>query len=317
MSRHFNRLGHKIIANDNLYFCCILAKATLLINDEPTFFKLMNSEEIPKQKIGKFSPKPYDFVLYYLNHLPEIKGFIFNEYSPGGTSTKQCVRRYFIDSNAKKIDAIREKIKDWGSKGLLSEGEEALLIADLMRATNKVANIAGTYGYFLKEWDPRTKNELTLRRSQIIKSNKEHEVYNEDANQLVENINCEVLYLDPPYTWRHYGAYYHILETIARWDKPEVSGMAGLRPWENSRSRYCHREEAADALMELIQKAKADHIFLSYNDEGLIPHEKICEILSTRGEVVSLAMPYRRYRSHNNDEIKNKVLERIYYVKTK
>jgi adenine-specific DNA-methyltransferase len=317
VSRHFKRLGYEVTANDNLVFCSELAKAVLLVNEEPQFPKLVDSGLITLDKeIEGLSPKPYDFVLDYLNRLPGIKGFIYEEYSPEGTLGKNYVRRYFTEFNAQKIDAIRQKIADLSSLGFLSEAEESLLIADLIKATNKVANIAGTYGYFLKDWDRRAYNSLTLTRSRIIKSNKQHKVYNSDANNLVSHINCRLLYLDPPYTWRHYGAYYHILETIARWDKPKVVGMSGIRPWEDSKSRYCYREDAADALAELIGKAKAEHIFLSYNDEGLITHDTILKILSTRGEPSLQTISYRRYQSHNENNTRSKVMERIYYVRT-
>jgi adenine-specific DNA-methyltransferase len=317
VSRHFKRIGYEITANDNLTFCSVLAKAVLLVNDEPQFLELLSSGKIAiRKEIEGLSPKPYDFVLDYLNRLLGIKGFICNEYSPEGTSGTNYVRRYFTEYNAQKIDAMRQKIMDWSNLGLLSEAEEVLLIADLIKATNRVANIAGTYGYFLKDWDQRAFNSLTLTRSRIIKSDKQHKVYNTDANELVSHIDCNLLYLDPPYTWRHYGAYYHILETMARWDKPKVTGLSGIRPWEDSKSRYCYREEAADALAELIEKAKAEHIFLSYNDEGLIAHETILKILSTRGKPSWQAISYRRYRSHKENNTRSKVMERIYYVGT-
>lgn len=317
VSRHFKRMGYEVTANDKLAFCSDLAKAVLLVNDEPRFSKLLDSEEITiNREIEGLSPKPYDFVLDSLNRLSGIEGFMYDEYSPEGTSGKEHVRRYFTGSNAKRIDAIRQRIADWADHGLLSEAEEALLIADLIRATNKVANIAGTYGYFLKDWDRRAFKSLTLMRSRIIRSEKQHRVCTSDANELVSRVDCKLLYFDPPYTWRHYGAYYHILETIAKWDRPKVTGMSGIRPWEESKSRYCYRDEAADALSELIQKAKAEHLFLSYNDEGLVTHEAILKILSTKGKPSWQAIYYRRYRSHGENNTRSKVMERIYYVRT-
>ena len=157
------------------------------------------------------------------------------------------------------------------------------------------------------------KKPLTLLKSRIIPSSKTHYVFNEDANILVKRIIPDILYLDPPYTWRHYGAYYHILETIAKWDSPKVNGSSGLRAWEGSKSRYCYRNEALDALSELIQNANFNHLFLSYNSEGLITHEQILKIISKVGVPVIYEINYRRYKSHPN-EIENTVKERVYYV---
>lgn len=313
VSKHFKKLGYSVVANDNLVFCSLLAKATLLINEEPKFVKLIESKEIPTNSLGKILAIPYDHVLEYLNKLSGTAGFIYNEYSPT-KGDKIYQRKYFAEKNAKKIDSIREKINKWQIDNLITDAESALLISDLIRATNKVANIAGTYGYFLKEWDPRAEKDLVLRRSEIIPSNKQHLVYQEDANELVKRIKCDILYLDPPYTWRHYGAYYHILETIARWDNPKVKGLSGLRPWEDSKSRYCYRNDALNALQELVENSNANHIFLSYSNDGMISHEQICKILESFERPKIHEIKYRRYKSSNGIK-ENVVMERIYYVK--
>jgi adenine-specific DNA-methyltransferase len=312
----FKKLNYKVIANDNLAFCATMAKASLQINEEPLFSSLLNSREIEHQITNNLFTTSYDKVLAFLNQLPGTEGFIFKEYSPGGTCEKKFNRKYFTDENAKKIDAIRNKIYEWSTSKLLTEAEEALLLTDLLRATNKIANIAGTYGYFMKDWiDARVWRPLTLVRSPIIKSNKEHLVYQMDANELIKKIKCDVLYLDPPYNWRHYGAYYHILETIVKWDNPKIEGMSGLRSWEETKSRYSYRNQALNALVELLKNAKAEHLFLSYNNEGLISNEEICKALSTFGYLSIEEIPYKRYKSNNGGAQEIKVKERIYYVK--
>ena len=314
VSRLFKQLGKRVVANDNLRFCYVLAKAVLAINEEPQFERLIGSGEICDRETVKLFSTPYDRALCYLNELSGAPGFIFREYSPSGTTESASPRRYFSDANAQKIDAIRTQIARWEQARLLSEAEACLLISDLMRATNRVANIAGTYGCFMKRWDPRAHRPLTLQRSRIIPSPHRHEVFCTDAHSLAKERYFHVLYLDPPYTWRHYGAYYHILETIARWDEPTVAGLTGLRPWEESKSRYCDRSDAVNALGELVASAKCKHLFLSYHSEGLITHKQIMEILALRGEPACSEVNYRRYRS-NTGGTKNKTLkERLYYV---
>lgn len=310
VSRHYKKLGHSIIANDSLTFCSMFAKASLLVSKEPHFFNLMSRHRLTKQILQN----PYDAVLNYLNSLCGKKGFVFNEYSPEGSSSKEFGRKYFTKNNAIKIDAIRDEIEMWYEEKLIAREEYALLISDLLRACNKVANIAGTYGYFLKKWDPRTNKNLHLIRSSIIPSEQHHQVYNEDTDALVGNIECDILYLDPPYTWRHYGAYYHILESIAKWDKPKVYGQSGLRPWKNNSSKYCYRGQALAALDNLIDNSKATHIFLSYGSEGLMQHQDICDILSSFGKLNVCEVVYRRYKSRKASNAKTTVQERIYHV---
>ena len=47
-----------------------------------------------------------------------------------------------------------------------------------------------------------------------------------DSNELVKNIEADLVYIDPPYNSRQYCDAYHLLENVARWEKPEVFGVA-------------------------------------------------------------------------------------------
>jgi adenine-specific DNA-methyltransferase len=316
VSRLFKQLGKRVTANDSLHFCYVLAKASLEINSEPQFERLLERGETGTRKDTKLFASAYDHVLAYLNDVPGKSGFIFREYSPGG-SADTYQRRYFSDANAQKIDAVRDQIEHWQESELINETEACLLISDLMRATNRVANIAGTYGCFMKHWDQRAYKPLTLERSSIVPTSQHQEVFCADAYDVVKDHWFDVLYLDPPYTWRHYGAYYHVLETIAVWDNPVVTGLTGLRPWEENRSRYCDRSNAVSALHDLVSVAQCEHLFLSYNSEGLITHKEIMEILSARGEAVCSEVSYRRYRSNNGGTAKKRLKERLYYVQAR
>jgi len=122
-------------------------------------------------------------------------------------------------------------------------------------------------------------------------------VHNTDANELIRRITCDVLYLDPPYNHRQYGANYHVLETIAAYDRPAVSGVSGLRPYY--RSDYCRRDAVAEAFRGLISAARAKHILVSYNDEGVLPIRDLREILGTRGPVKTFETAHSRFKADN------------------
>ena len=108
--------------------------------------------------------------------------------------------------------------------------------------------------------------------------------------------NCDVLdvkcspedtvYLDPPYTKRQYAAYYHILETIALGDEPEVDGVCGIRPWQHIASDYCYKVRAAKALARLVAQIPARRVFLSYSTEGHVPLPALGEVLQATGTVI-------------------------------
>ena len=197
MSRLFKSLGNRVTANDNLRLGYVFGQAALNISDEPFFSRLSSSGEIGAGESGLLPPTNYDRVLGHLNALRGEEGFIFREYSPGGSSQSDHERQYFSDENARKIDGIRREIQRWKHANLLDEAELCLLLVDLMRAVNRVANIAGTYGFFMKQWDPRAQRQLRLERSPIHRSPFRHHVFCKDANEIVREIEFDAIYLDP------------------------------------------------------------------------------------------------------------------------
>ena len=139
-----------------------------------------------------------------------------------------------------------------------------------------------------------------------------HTVWNCDANELVGRVEAPIIYADPPYTKRQYSAYYHILETIARNDRPEIGGKTGLRNWKEHSSRYCYRRSAGKALEELLERARCQYFFLSYNSDGQIPHEEIRSIMARFGETRYWEVPYKRYKSNSAVSRKPPLTERLY-----
>lgn len=89
--------------------------------------------------------------------------------------------------------------------------------------------------------------------------------YNLDANELIKNIEGDLLYLDPPYNSRQYCDAYHLLENVARWEKPEDYGIARKMDRTSIKSNYC-KTSATKFLEDLIENAKTKYILLSYNN---------------------------------------------------
>ena len=293
--------GYHVIANDLLSQSQVSARALLCNNPHPEFGPLVDTaeglEEVPDMFLQRSG---YSRVLSYLNQIPGREGFFYNQYSPEGTEHLDEPRQYFTTDNAKKIDACRAQIKSWNEQGLLTPDEHALLLYDLIKATNEVANIAGTYGAYLKTWYERAKEPLELTPTNIPAGPTEHEIYQRDANELAKEIDVDAVYLDPPYTKRQYASYYHIPETIAEEDEPNVSGKTGLRPWEEKSSDYCHKRRAGDELADLIDALSAEYIFLSYSDEGHISESELETILSDFGTVTRHEFNHARFKSNEN-----------------
>jgi adenine-specific DNA-methyltransferase len=93
------------------------------------------------------------------------------------------------------------------------------------------------------------------------------------------------VYFDPPYTKRQYAAYYHILETIAMGDEPEVDGVTGLRPWKHLASDFCYRKRALGALVSLMRDCAAGRVLLSYSSEGHVARDELVAALAPLGQL--------------------------------
>lgn len=309
VSAFMRQRGYTVTANDSLLVCATFAEAALLTDRHPTFDGLAREGIVSRPLLYR-----YQEVIDILNGLAPVRGFMFRTYSPASQGEHSEARMYFTEANAGLLDAVRQKIREWDP--VLTSAERALLRVDLVRAANQVSNIAGTYGCYLKTWKARALSSLILKPSTLLLAGPTGSVFRGDANELAPHVTAEVVYADPPYTKRQYAAYYHVLETLVTGDEPDVSGSTGLRPWEHAASDYCYRHKAPAALEHLLTGLDgAAHFFLSYNEDGQIPHEKILKILGDRGQVSVHEFSMKRYKSSNRKHKGDHVLERLYHVK--
>lgn len=306
--------GYHVVANDLLAQSQVSARALLCNSPEPAFQSLLATQDDVVESADMFLQRSgYSRVLSYLNQLSGEEGFFYQQYSPEGTTDREEPRQYFTAANAKHIDACRAQIKAWNEADLLSPAEHALLLYDLIRATNEIANIAGTYGAYLKTWYDRAKEPLELTPADIPAGPTEHQIHQRDANELAGELSVDAVYLDPPYTKRQYASYYHIPETIAEEDTPDISGKTGLRPWEEKSSDYCHKRRAGDKLTELLDSLTASYIFLSYSDEGHITESELETILNGFGTVSRYEYDHARFKS-NDGAASGDLTESIYCI---
>ena len=302
VSTFFKQKGLKVISNDLLYFSYVLNRGSLCINKSPSFSNLGIQEP-----------------LEYLNNLTiESSGidiedcFIFQNYSPN----KKCNRMYFQNKNAIKIDIIRLTIEKWFVENKLNEEEYYYLLATLVSAVPYVSNITGVYAAYLKHWDKRTFNDLRLKAPEIIKSRKKHLAFNEDSSKIINKIKSDVCYIDPPYNERQYLPNYHILETIAKYDYPEIKGVTGMREYDDVKSEFCQKSKVKQAFENLLDNINSKYIIISYNNESLLSTKDMLDLLKKYGKPESIELyeyEYRRYKNKipNN---KNGLKEQIYFI---
>lgn len=311
---HFKRKGYTVYANDIQYYSFVLNKHYVGNHKYMPFSGLLAT--IKNLRDYKTAER-MDVVCNYLNSLKGKKGFIYKNYCAGGTQSGEVQRQYFSDENGMKCDAIRQKIEQWKKDFKITNNEYYFLLASLLEAIDKKANTASVYGAFLKKLKKSADTTMLFKPANLIINDQEHKVFNEDINTLVQKIEGDILYLDPPYNQRQYSTNYHLLETIAKYDSPEVNGITGLRDYSDQKSLYCSRLQVKKAFKDLIMSAKTKYIFLSYNNEGLMSHKDIKEIMSQRGKYGYFTQEYGRFKAdkNSNRNIKaEKTMEYLHYV---
>ncbi|MDQ3801135.1 MAG: DNA adenine methylase [Acidobacteriota bacterium] len=286
IGRSFKTESKKVIANDIEYYSYVLNQNYI-----------GNHKEIKGTEL-----------IDELNALEGIEGFIYKNYCAGSGSGRQ----YFSDENGRKIDAIRQKIEEWKKVSRINENQYYFLLASLLENADAVANTASVYGAFLKHLKKSAQRPLVLTPAFFDLNDAEHEVYNEDANYLINKIEGDVLYLDPPYNGRQYGANYHLLNTIARYDQFIPNGKTGLRNY--TRSLYCQKNEVADVFENLIRKARFKHIFLSYNNEGLMSEKDVKRIMERYGKYDLTTTGYQRFKADKTENRNHKATETVEYL---
>lgn len=279
IGRKFKTKAKKVIANDLEYYSYVLNKNYI-----------ENHQPIPdKEKYIEF-----------LNHIEPVEGFIFKNYCMEGGSGRQ----YFSDENGKKIDAIRNQIETWKKNNEISDNLYYFLLASLLESADKVANTASVYGAFLKRLKRTAQKNIILEPAEFIINGSKHQVYNMDSNELIKIIEGDILYLDPPYNTRQYGANYHLLNTIALSDNFEPKGKTGLRNYQ--KSKYCSKAHVKTAFEELIKNAKFNFLFLSYNNEGLMSVKEVKSIMSKYGKYDLTKIKYQRFRADKEENRNHK-----------
>jgi adenine-specific DNA-methyltransferase len=286
MARVFKTESKKVIANDIEYYAYILNQNYIGNHEEIEWRELIDE----------------------LDNLEGAEGFIYNNYCLGSGSERQ----YFSDENGKKIDAIRQKIEDWKNNSRINPNQYYFLLTSLLENADAVANTASVYGAFLKHLKKSANKTLTLKPAFFDLNDAEHEVFNLDANTLINQIEGNVLYLDPPYNARQYGANYHLLNTIARYDDFIPNGKTGLRDYD--RSQYCQKNEVARVFENLIEKANFKYIFLSYNNEGLMSEIEVREILQKYGRYDLTTTDYQRFKADKTENRHHKATETVEYL---
>ena len=295
VSRYAKKRGFRVVTNDWEPYSYVLNSATISFNCAPCDDEMFDE----------------------LNALPGIAGFISNHYCPANdlNADPQLERMYYTRQNGMKIDAIRTKIAEWAESGLISQGQMNYLLAPLISAASYTANTSGVFKAYHNGWGGQTGtahyrilSELSIKPVCLYDNGKDNLATALDAQQLASTWRAtagappDIAYLDPPYNQHPYGSNYHLLNTIALWDNPDVPDITEAKSairtdWRTARrSSFNYHNLALPALENLVDAIDCRWILMSYSTDGNIALGDLVEALAKRGSLTTVADSYKRYR---------------------
>lgn len=210
--------------------------------------------------------------------------------------------KYFGEIDSKKIGYIRELIDILHTNQKINDKEFFILLASLIFSSDKIANTVGHYDAYIKK---SVKDNLFV--FSLISPNtqvKQIQIYREDANSLAKKIKADVVFLDPPYNSRQYSRFYHVLENLTTWKKPQLHGVA-LKPKAENMSGYCNAI-APKLFSDLVENLKTKYICTTYNNtfnpkssssKNKISYEQILDSLQKVGDTKIFATEHKFFNA--------------------
>lgn len=291
VASYFNHQDKRIISND------------LLFSNYVSHYAFLSDEY--------FNPSTIEELLIHLNSIKPKDNYFAKNFGD----------KFFSYEVAKKIGTIREEIEKLSNS--INLREKYILITSLIYSVDKIANTCGHYDAY--RMNTKMPESFTMKQLDIYHNkNIGNIILNGDSNKVIEEIGkIDILYLDPPYNSRQYISSYHVIENLAKWDKPKVEGKASkMVDRSKYNSQYCTKS-AIQSFEDLINKAEAKYIILSYSDMATKGNDRsnarmidkdIIEVLSKKGSLIIESIDHKPFSTGKTNLETHK--ERLFICKT-
>lgn len=216
----------------------------------------------------------------------EIRSDVLSHYTKAGKRSSflsvrgtRGKRNFFSPRNASRLDFILSHIRYWVRSGLLGEEQKYTLLSVVLDSMERCVNIQGTYHDFPRRaLEERARKPLQLVLPNyfgLLQKRRRYVAACEDSLKYIKKApSHDVLYIDPPYNFRQYTAYYHLPNFFVRYPDIEelddylskLEFVRGQNMSDDFTSPFSNRERFLPALKELIETAKCRHVILSYFD---------------------------------------------------
>lgn len=286
-------------------------------------------------------------------HLNQYKND--NELFPYCLFSTYYLNGYFSLRQCLEIDSLRYAIDQLSEKEYFNDALKQFYLSCLLHAISEVVSSVGKqFAQPLKLTKNGVKKDFAVRRcytdkkkyikyymenmqeiflKQFSKTDKISQVYNMDYKCLLnklskENQKIDAIYIDPPYTIDHYSRFYHIPETLIKYDYPDLEyrSYKGKKVLMNGRyrndrfqSQFSIPSKAIIEFEDMIKKTTEFNtkLFLSYSDHDdikntrkrSVPKKVLLEILEKYYRDVKVHKLDHEYRKLNKKSSNKEVIE--------
>ena len=269
-----------IMAGSNAVSYALKRNYSVYTNDIQKYSEVISNALIINQDtvISSISAKEDLYDLYIFNLQEQEFDYFKKTYS--GT--------YFSENQCCSIDSIRYSISKVQDKNKFN-----LYLLALMNTMCKVQSTPGHFAQFMPSthkriiplqnmdvWDEFLKS--CNYYSDFTFSNFNNHCFCGDYKKLLIDDslkNVDTIYLDSPYSQEQYSRFYHILETIVKYDYPEVHFKAKYRD-DRFMSDFCYKSKVLDefkTILEYCNKTQKN-LVISYSTNGVLPHKELFEV---------------------------------------
>lgn len=293
----------RILSNDIQSYSSILAETYLRSynwNDNVNILDeiISKAEELVQVVHDKFPELVFDynreFTLEEFNELEKAQQELINNnfddinyhlfmknYSGTYWSFNQCIW----------IDSFRSVAEDYKDTNLYYPIMSSLMFAmsynsqstghyAQYRDATTDKNMLDILSYRRKEILPFFNRKFTEFMDQLGEHNIESRVVSMDYKDCLELMEMgSTVYADPPYAFVHYSRFYHALETLVKYDYPEVKHKGRYRT-DRHQSPFCIKTKVKGAFIDLFNgvNRKQSNLVLSYSNTGMIELEELTEL---------------------------------------
>jgi adenine-specific DNA-methyltransferase len=212
--------------------------------------------------------------------------------------------------NTRKLDAIRSEIDHLK----LDDVTKSVALTSLILALDRVDSTLGHFVSYLKDWSPRSFNDLVLKVPLLWENERENVIRSGDIFESLEGVEADLAYYDPPYGSNNekmppsrvrYASYYHVWTSVCLNDSPPLFGKAARREdcsdkiansvFEEFRRSESGKFIVVEAIEKLLERTPCSSVILSYSSGGRATAAELNEAIKNHGELIeTIEIDYKK-----------------------